>query len=63
MYSLTQGGNLIVIAGLLAEVVKIIFGYDIAPGEIEKLLIGVGVVISWIGRYRSGGITKLGFKV
>lgn len=64
-YSLTQGGNLAALAGvvvLLLQALKI----DIAPAEVETFigaaaaLVGLGT--SWYGRWRKGDITVGGFK-
>ena len=60
-YSLTQGGNAIALAGLVSELLKIV-GVDIIPGDLEKIIIAIGIVISWFGRQRHGDLTPLGFK-
>ena len=62
MYSLTQGGNLIALSGLISKIVNLIFGIDIIPSEIEALLIAIGIVVSWIGRFRIGDISLAGFR-
>ena len=64
-YSLAQGGNLVVIAGFLVMIARH-YRLDIAENEVVAVLGGlvtvVGVVMSWIGRYRAGGITLGGFR-
>ena len=65
MYSLTQAGNITALAGVLALILKA-FNVDIAESEIVTLLSGIvavlGIVISWVGRYRKGDLTLGGFK-
>lgn len=65
MYSLTQTGNVTVIAGLLVTVLNY-FKVSIAQPELEAfigaVIIAGGVIASWIGRYRKGDLTKLGFR-
>lgn len=66
-YSLTQAGNLTALAGFIVLIAKA-FKPELAisESEITTILasIGsiVGIIISWIGRYRAGGVTKVGFK-
>ena len=62
MYSLTQGGNLTALAGLIATLLKSFFGIELVPDSVEKVLIAVGIIISWIGRYRKGDLTVVGFR-
>ena len=65
-FSLTQSGNLTVIIGMIMLILKY-FQINIAEEEIQILIGGVlavaGVVVSWIGRYRAGGITLGGFRL
>lgn len=64
-YSLTQGGNLASIIGLIMLVLNL-FKINIAQDEVEKVIsaviILVGVITSWIGRYRHGDLKLSGFK-
>ena len=63
-YSLTTGGLLVAVAGL----VLVQYGFsDTCSDEIiakASPLLGAlpGIVMSWIGRVRQGDVTKLGFK-
>ena len=61
MYSLTQGGNLTVIVGLIGMILAH-WNINIAPNEVEQLVVAIGVVISWFGRYRQGDIKLSGFR-
>jgi len=61
MYSLTQGGNLTVVVGLIVMVLQH-FNINIATDEVTQIVIAVGVVISWFGRYRQGDIKLSGFR-
>jgi len=64
-YSMTQGGNLAVIIGMIMLVLKY-FNVQIAEEEIQILIGGVlavvGVVVSWYGRFRKGDLTVGGFR-
>ena len=64
-FSLTQSGNLTVIIGMIMLILRY-FQVNIAEEEIQILIGGIlavaGVVVSWYGRFRAGGITKLGFR-
>lgn len=60
-YSLTQGGNLAALVGLINIVLKY-FNISIASDEVSTILIGIGIVISWIGRYRQGDLKLSGFR-
>ena len=58
MYSLTQAGNLVTILSMVLGV-----SMDDASGFVKVIIAIVGFVsvgISWIGRYRAGGISLLG---
>lgn len=61
-YSVTQGGNLLVVAGALALLLKKVAGVDFAADEIALVLTAIGVCVSWYGRYRRGDVTATGFK-
>ena len=61
MFSLTQTGNAIALAGLLSTILDF-FGFNLAPKELESVIIGFGIVVSWYGRWRKGDLTKLGFR-
>lgn len=69
MFSLTQGGNY----GQLISMIVMVIGFTKNPAEAEAVstavMITVGLItygISWIatfiGRYRKGDITPLGFR-
>ena len=64
-FSLTQGGNLTVIIGMVMLILKY-FQINIAEEEIQILIGGVlavaGVVVSWIGRWRIGDLSLGGFR-
>ena len=62
MYSLTQGGNVIALSGLISEILKLTLGINLVPDEIKAILIAAGIIISWFGRYRQGDITFAGFR-
>lgn len=61
--SLTQTGNYTALAGVLVYVLNLL-GVHIVQEEIEKVIIAVvcivGIVTSWIGRYRIGDLTAAG---
>lgn len=65
MYSLTQGGNLAVILGLVMLILKY-YHINIAQEEVQNLLgfvLGaIGVLVSWYGRYRKGDLKLSGFR-
>jgi hypothetical protein len=65
MYSTTQTGNLVALAGLLATVLNY-FNVNITSDELQALIgaaaILVGVVTSWVGRYKKGDLTIGGFR-
>jgi len=65
MYSLTQGGNLTVLAGFISLMLKQ-FKVEIPAEEIVQavsaVMIAVGLVMSWTGRARRGDLTPLGFR-
>lgn len=65
MYSTTQGGNLVVLAGFIAMILQKI-GVNIGSEELTQFLsaaaIAVGFAISWYGRWKKGDITIAGFK-
>lgn len=58
---MTQGGNVGVIVGVLVLVLKQ-FNLDLAPDELALVVTAIGVIISWIGRYRQGDLTVAGFR-
>lgn len=64
-YSLTQGGNLVVIAGFIVMVARH-YRLEIAEQEVVAVLGGiataVGILMSWYGRFRQGDITIGGWK-
>lgn len=64
-YSVTQGGNLAVIIGMIMLVLKY-FNINIAQEELQTLAGGIlailGVLVAWYGRYRKGDLTVGGFR-
>lgn len=64
-FSLTQGGNLTAIAGFVAMILHH-YRINIAETEIVALLGGavtaIGIIVSWVGRYRKGDLTMGGFR-
>ena len=65
-YSMTQGGNLMVIASFISLVLRQTGIIEIESEQILQVLEGgvmlVGVVTSWVGRYRRGDVTLGGFR-
>ncbi len=65
-YSLTQGGNLVVFAGVMVWAFKTFFKIEItnddATNFLTAVLMVVGLVSSWIGRWRKGDLTVAGFR-
>ena len=65
-YSLTQGGNLAVIAGFIVLVLRHYRIEFISESEIIAVLGGLvvvgGVIASWYGRFRRGDLTIGGFR-
>lgn len=61
MFSLTQTGNVVALAGLISTVVEF-FGLNLAPKELESVIIAIGIAISWFGRWRKGDLTVAGFR-
>lgn len=61
-YSLTQGGNLTALAGLTVLILKNVFQFEVATDEVSQIIIAMGIVLSWVGRYRKGDITLGGFR-
>lgn len=63
-YSLTQGGLLVGVAGILL----VQYGFsDSCSSEITNKLLPLigalpGFVTAWVGRVRAGGVTFAGFK-
>ena len=64
-YSLTQGGNLTAIVGFIVLVLRH-YQIGITDTEIAALLGGaitaIGIIISWIGRYKKGDLFLSGFR-
>lgn len=63
-YSLTQGGLVVALAGLL--VAQLGFSEACTNEVVDKFVpvIGAlpGLIAAWIGRFRQGDVTPLGFK-
>lgn len=61
-FSMTQSGNVVAFIMFMTELFKI----NVTNSEVEtvvKAVIGVvGVIISWVGRYRKGDLTLAGFR-
>lgn len=66
-FSLAQSGNLTVAAGFIIMILRHYRIEFISESEIVAVLgglaVAIGVIISWIGRYRAGGIDILGRRV
>jgi len=64
-FSLTQSGNLTALVGLIVMLLKL-FNVNIAETEIQSFIgafvVIVGIIISWIGRYRKGDLKLSGFR-
>lgn len=64
-YSLTQGGNLTAIVGFIVLVARH-YQIGITDTEVAALLGGaitaIGIIVSWVGRYRQGDLLLSGFK-
>jgi cell division protein FtsX len=62
-YSLTQAGNLTALVGVVMFLLNH-FGIAIPEDELLAVVTGiasvVGILISWIGRYRKGDLTIAG---
>ena len=56
--SLTQSGNYVAMLMFLVE----LFNLNILQSEVTAIVGAIGVVISFIGRYRHGDLTLGGFK-
>ena len=65
-FSLTQGGNLVALAGVILMVLRHYRVEFVTENELVAVLTGIfaigGIVTSWIGRFRAGGITIGGFR-
>ena len=64
-FSLTQSGNLTALVGLIVMLLKL-FNVNIAETEIQSFIgafvVIVGIIISWVGRWRAGGLYLSGFR-
>lgn len=60
-YSTTQGGNLLVVAGVISMLLKKA-GVSLLPDEIAMIIAAIGVCVSWYGRWKKGDITFGGFR-
>ena len=64
-YSMTQSGNIVVFVGIVGMILRH-YRIVIPEDEITALIVGatalVGLVVSWIGRYRKGDLTLGGFR-
>jgi len=64
-YSLAQAGNVTALAGILVTILNY-YGYTILQTELEAIIgaivVIVGIIISWVGRYRKGDLTVAGFR-
>ena len=59
-YSLTQGGILVSVIGTL--LVQFGFSQGCSNELITTIPVIIGGIVAWIGRYRAGGVTKIGFR-
>lgn len=66
MYSVTQGSNIAIFAGVIVMILSH-FNVTIASDDIVTVLSAVvaiiGVVTSFINRYKKGDVTALGAKI
>ena len=64
-FSLTQGGNLLALAGFIVMIARH-YRFEIAESEVVAVLGGIvavaGVLTSWYGRFRRGDLTVGGFR-
>ena len=58
-YSLTQGGILVAVAGTLLTQV---FTEGCSEEIISNIPLVIGGMTAWIGRFRKGDVTPLGFR-
>lgn len=62
---MTQSGNIVVFVGIVGMILRH-YRIVIPEDEITALIVGatalVGLVVSWIGRYRKGDLTLGGFR-
>ena len=65
MYSTTQAGNIAAFIGVAVILLRH-FNVDITEEELQTLagavLSFVGIITSWIGRYRKGDLSLSGFR-
>lgn len=61
-YSVTQGGNLMVVAAAASLIIKQMWNVEVVPDNIVTVLTAIGVCISWFGRFRQGDVHFSGFK-
>ncbi len=64
-YSTTQTGNLVAFAGLIVTLANYM-GYAFTQEEMQALLgaiaILIGIITSWVGRYKQGDLKISGFR-
>lgn len=60
-YSTTQGGNLLVVAGVISMILSK-FGVTFLPEEIAMIIASIGVCVAWYGRWKRGDVNFLGFR-
>jgi Co/Zn/Cd efflux system component len=60
-YSTTQAGNIGVIVGLIVMILQH-WNINIASDEVAQIVVAVGVIVSWVGRYKKGDLTLSGVR-
>jgi len=61
-FSLTQIGNYVALIAFILGLLKVNISTEEISRFVEAGAVVVGLVVSWVGRYRQGDITALGFK-
>ena len=61
-FSLTQSGNLVVLLGFILKVLGVEIGTEEVTKFVEAALVLIGLIVSWVGRWRKGDLTILGFR-
>ena len=62
MFSLTQTGNYVALIGFFLGLFKVNIATEEIGKFVEAAMILIGLIVSWVGRYRQGDLTLLGFR-